>query len=342
MEEKIGRSIAVAIFLIVVFISMITITSNLQKFGLMGGPDPLTEGLKEGSVQLNGAKQPYYLYTNDLDTDENRPAILVLQGSGVKALAMRHVGFETIADRENLVVIYLPLRTPSWLLDAALKGEDTDTAFDVDTVNFVHQLFEELIVNEGLDPSRIYLTGFSDGGVATFYFMCELSHLVSAVATVSAAMPRTLIEDCAPERPIPLMMLNGTADSSVRFSGGHFGDPNRPQGLEMASAFDTATFWRQANSCGEVDEKDALDDVDPKDQVRVWTQIWKDCEDGATIHFVTLVGGTHGWPGADLPMPTVSDPDSTLKSATGDFSGADYVWQFFADKALPPSDAAGP
>ncbi len=337
MEVSLGRAIAVTIMFFAIVISYAQVVNNMKERGLLDKPDPQAEGLDKGVIDLDGLKQPFYLYTDDQGGDEQRPAILVLQGSGVSAFSMRDVGFEEIAARENLAVIYLPLKTPSWLAAAAIEGDTTAAAFDVDTVNFVHQLLEELIVNAQLDPSRLYLTGFSDGGVATFYFMCELSHLVAAVATVAAAMPVALVEECAPERPIPLMMLNGTADRSVRFSGGIFGDPNRPQGLEVASAFDTATFWRDANGCGEVDEKSVLDDEDPSDQVRVWTQAWTDCKDGASIEFITLLGGTHGWPGTDLPMPTESDSAAHLAKSTGDISGAEFIWQFFAAKALPPS-----
>ena len=337
MEVSLGRAIALIILFLVVVISYAEIVKNMKERGLVQHGDPQIEGLEKGVIKLDNKQQPFYLYTNNQNTDENRPAILVLQGSGVSAVSMRAAGFDDLADRENLAVIYIPLTTPTWLLNAAIEGDDTSAAFDVDTVNFVHQMLEELIVNVRLDPSRIYLTGFSDGGVATFYFMCELSHLVAGVATVSASMPVELIEDCTPERPIPLLMMNGTADKQVRFSGGIFGDPNRPQGLEMASAFDTATFWREANKCRNVDEKAALDDVAPDDQVRVWTQTWNDCQEAAIIQFVTLLGGAHGWPGADLPMPSAGDSEMVLPAATGDINGAEFIWSFFQDKALPPS-----
>ncbi len=339
MEITLGRAIAVTIFLVTFLLIAIVTTNNLRQHGLIGAADPMEEGLEKRTLKLNGQKQDFYLYTETLQTDKKRAAILVLQGSGVTALSMREAGFEAIADREGIAVIYLPLQTPTWLLQEAIGGEDTSVAFDVDTVNFVHQMLEELIVNVKLDPSRIYLTGFSDGGVATFYFMCELSHLVAAVATVAAAMPIGLVEECTPERAIPLMMLNGTADSRVRFSGGIFGDPNQPQGLEMASAFDTATFWRQANGCGEVDQKSVLDDKDPTDSARVWTQTWEECDDLASVHFITLLGGGHGWPGASLPVPTTTDSSATLQSSTGDISGAEFIWSFFREKSLPPSQA---
>lgn len=337
METTLGRALALTILFFVVIISYAGVVNNMTEQGLLTEHEPQSLGLKKGTVALGEITQQFYLYTNNQSTDEKRPAILVFQGSGLSAFSMRDAGFEAIAERENLAIIYLPLSTPSWLLSAAIEGDDTSVAFNVDTVNFVHQLLEELIVNVKLDPSRIYLTGFSDGGVATFYFMCELSHLVAAVATVAAAMPGSLINDCNPERPIPLMMLNGTADKSVRFSGGIFGDPNRPQGLEMASAYDTATFWRGANGCGDVDEKASLENVDPDDSVRIWTQVWNDCDDNALIKFITLLGGTHGWPGSDLPMPTADNPSGLLLKSTGDISGAEFIWEFFQGQALPPS-----
>ena len=337
MEVSLGRAIALIILFLVVVISYAEIVNNMKERGLVQHGAPQIEGLEKGVIKLDNKQQPFYLYTNNQNTDDRRAAILVLQGSGVSAVSMRDAGFDALADRENLAVIYVPLSTPTWLLNAAIEGDDTSAAFDVDTVNFIHQMLEELIVNVRLDPSRIFLTGFSDGGVATFYFMCELSHLVAGVATVSASMPVELIEDCSPERPIPLLMMNGTADKQVRFSGGIFGDPNKPQGLKMASAFDTATFWREANNCKKEDEKAVLDDVAPDDHVRVWTQTWKDCQQGAVIQFVTLLGGSHGWPGADLPMPTRDDPERVLATATNDINGAEYIWSFFQDKALPPS-----
>jgi len=55
------------------------------------------------------------------------------------------------------------------------------------SLDLVDQLIETLIATEKIDPSRIYLTGHSMGGVGTWYIGGKLSHKIAAMVPLSSA-----------------------------------------------------------------------------------------------------------------------------------------------------------
>src|SRR5947199_169312 len=73
------------------------------------------------------------------------------------------------------------------------------------------------------DPRQVYIAGISNGGMMTFRMLCEASELFAGAATVIANMPANVGARCAPRKPLPVVMFNGTADPLVPYDGGGVG-----------------------------------------------------------------------------------------------------------------------
>jgi len=96
-------------------------------------------------------------------------------------------------------------------------------AADIDDVGFLHRLVTALVGRGIADPKQIYIAGVSNGGMMTFRMLCEASELFAGAATVIANMPARIGASCAPRKPMPVVMFNGTADPLVPYDGGGVG-----------------------------------------------------------------------------------------------------------------------
>ena len=70
-----------------------------------------------------------------------------------------------------------------------------------------------------IDRSRIFVSGFSNGGMFAATLGCALSDRVAAVASVAGVH---LLPDCR-GRPMPIIVIHGSADDMVPFSEGDVG-----------------------------------------------------------------------------------------------------------------------
>src|SRR5262249_61300856 len=62
------------------------------------------------------------------------------------------------------------------------------------------------------DGRRIYVTGMSNGGFLASLLGCQLADRLAAVAPVAGARD---LGDCVPARPMPILLLYGSADAVV-------------------------------------------------------------------------------------------------------------------------------
>jgi poly(3-hydroxybutyrate) depolymerase len=111
------------------------------------------------------------------------------------------------------------------------------------------------------------------------------------LALFVGGMPEVLGEECRPSKPMPVMMLNGTADTSVPYAGG----PLQPFGIFSAWPTERlVAFFRRLNGCSESHDDSLLSGAGPK---KVEVTRWPSC-DGGQVLFYRVVGGDHGaWSG---------------------------------------------
>jgi polyhydroxybutyrate depolymerase len=185
----------------------------------------------------------------------------------------------------------------------------TDAACDfdrsgADDVGYLTDLIAEIEAQLAIDPKRIYVFGHSCGGFMAYRLACEKADVVAAIVSVAGATYADPAA-CAPNVPVSVAQIHGTADDIVLFEGGDLSDwdpsgPPRP----YPGAKTTAETWAAANGCAEAPTTlDARIDVDAglrsgTDQAETSVQEWTGCTSGATVQLWTIPDGGH--------MPTVS------------------------------------
>jgi polyhydroxybutyrate depolymerase len=234
-----------------------------------------------GQLTVQGQIRSYWLHTPKSHS-KNTPLPLVVAfhgyGSQGKDLA-RSSGLNALADQAGFVVVYPDGLDRRWNLGESFDGSD-----DVD---FTAELIKHLTQIRAIDQRRIYAIGVSNGGFLVHQLACvshQRSLPISAFASVAATLPQPVAGNCHPPAPIPMLMINGTADQKVPWQGGA-----RPYGT-ILSVPQTIEFWRQRNGCR----------ANPQSQQRFTSQVtitrYPQCQSKGKVELVTLEGAGHVFP----------------------------------------------
>lgn len=198
--------------------------------------------------------------------DEPRPVVIGFHALGGNPVALRNASqLEILADSEGFLIAYPRSEGSTWRPD-----------IDSPDVEFTDKLIDELVTNWNVDPERVYVTGWSNGGDMTIAAALSLSDQVAAAAPVVPALTgevEKLVTELA--APVPTMTFLGTADGD--YQGG----------------LDLLQLWRTGADCD--DEEVAEEDL-------LTTTSWTCGDAPFVVH--ELVDKGHQWFGS----PTESEP----------------------------------
>ena len=278
------------------------------------------------TIDIDGVKRSYAV---QLPAKRLVPLVVVLHGKTQRgADMMTRTAWPQVAKREGFAVVFPDGLNHAWA-DArtkagpALRGPPAGT----DDVAFIAKLVEKLVANGTADPRRVYVTGISNGGAMAMTLVCARADLFAAGASVSMNLTDETAVTCHPSRPLPMLLMNGTADPLVPYEGGRGSSYYAADGFW--STDETLAFWRKLNGC-ETDHSDMTDlpDRAPADQSTV-TRISSRCPGGHDVVLYRINQGGHRMPGfsPDARFPKVAG--SLLGSQNGDIDAAETIWTFF-------------
>jgi dienelactone hydrolase len=146
---------------------------------------------------------PYVLYVpEDYRGDEPFPLLVVLGGGPGKAIPTAQGMRDSLESRGFLGLF--PQANGSW--------------WDKASVSAVPALVEEVLESLNVDPNRVYLTGFSNGGTGTFLYATLWRHRLAAAAPLmGGGLPFFGPEPPAVEnlRTLPLLFVHGDKDEVI-------------------------------------------------------------------------------------------------------------------------------
>jgi poly(3-hydroxybutyrate) depolymerase len=247
-----------------------------------------------------------------------RPAVIVLHGGMGSAEVMRaNTGFDAVAKANGFMVVYAEGTDfggdrHAWNTGYLLRRQ----VQDADDIAYFDTLIDTLIRDLGADPTRVYMTGGSNGGMMTCVYAVARPQKLAAIAPVVASM---FTFDTMPTVPLPILMINGGQDEEVPLDGGMSRNAvvRAAQSAPFKPVRDVVDFWVKAN-------KSTPEGVAVTGGT-VTTTTYVARPGGAVTEFVLDSAGGHGWPGS----PARRGNNAPIAS----FSGAERVWAFFRDKS---------
>jgi polyhydroxybutyrate depolymerase len=279
------------------------------------------------TIDINGTTRTFIA---QLPAKQPAPLVVVLHGNTQTGTDMAaRTSWPSVAKREQFAVVFPDGLNRSW---ADLRPEDKRGGRlppeGTDDVAFIVKLIGKYVTSGIVDPRRVYVTGLSNGGAMTNTLVCERADLFAAAASVIMNLTDETAEACHPSRPMPMLIMNGTADPLIPYEGGRGSSYFAADGFWSTEK--TVAFWRQLNGC-EADDGATTDlpDKNLTDQSTV-TRISSRCPTGHDVVLYRVNGGGHRMPGLspDARFPRIAT--GLLGPRNGDIDGAETIWTFFS------------
>ena len=149
------------------------------------------------------------------------PLVVALHSHSQGPQRMReYTRLEALADEQGFVVAFPGGAGGSWNSGLCCSPSSRD---GVDDVAFLDEVIALVRTKAVIDPSRIGLTGFSNGAMMALRYACERADVVASVAVVAGP----LVAPCELSDPVAVLAVHGGKDGVVPLNGG----PN--EGLDV-------------------------------------------------------------------------------------------------------------
>jgi len=276
-------------------------------------------------IQANGFNRTYQVHIPPgVHAKVPLPLVVVIHGAFDTGLGMETFsGFSRLADRENFMVLYPDGMGLFGYLQHWNAGHCCGKAAkdQVDDVGFIVAAIEDACRRWNADRRRIYILGFSNGGMMAYRFAAEKTNMLAGAAFLAASMGGRASEEEPdwripnPQKPLPVLIIHGLEDQDVPYNGGI--SPRRGGQRTYWSVPDCVAFWVEYNGC-KGPEKEELSRGG-----RIIVTSWGDCSDGAEVSLWRIKQWGHDWPGTYFTGGL--SQDDPLK----DFDAAEILWDFF-------------
>lgn len=275
---------------------------------------------------FDGVERTYTLHAPD-DLTKPAPLVIALHGRfGSGSSAKRLTGFSALADEEGFVVAYPDALNGEWNYTRGVPGY-ADTH---DDTAFLEALTDEIAGQVPVDPRRVYIAGFSNGGFMAQRVACERPERFAAFATVAAAGFGGMTQVCTTPgtTTAPILLMHGTADANVPWDGLGVTRGDRTVYV-LYPVPDTLAYWAGFNGCA----PDATSrDIPPSNanaatSARVLTV---DCPDDAVVVLYIIQNGGHNWPGQPPGDPEI------FGRINRDIDAGAEIWRFFEQHTREP------
>ncbi|HNJ66714.1 MAG TPA: PHB depolymerase family esterase [Turneriella sp.] len=240
------------------------------------------------------------------------PLVLALHGApGHGANMMEFSGVRELADRKGFIAVFpdgTSAQDPVFLNwnSGTCCGYARDN--NIDDVGFLRRLIELLLAEYEADSGRVYVTGFSKGGMMAYYFACQHTNLLAGIAVVAGAFN---LSECHPARALDVLIVHGRADAAIPY-GGELPRKIPPLRETEDRPVSYAThFWRKVNHCHRAASSSA-GTVEVTDY-----HCFR-----APLRLISLSDEGHTWPGAADGLIGAEKP-------RGQFLVGEAIWSFW-------------
>ena len=253
------------------------------------------------------------------------PVVLVLHGGfGDSEKIEQTSGMSEKADQEGFIAVYPDGTGKLNEMYAWNAGFCCGNAYKkyVDDVGFIYALISELINNYNIDSEKIYIAGFSNGGMMTYRLGAELSDLIASIAVVSGAGGGKFTENSdlylmpEPNDTVSVIHFHGMEDDIVPYEGSLPARPVSGEAYSYISVNESIAPWIQYNGC----ITDAKEEIIADGNITVET--YSGGRNNTEVVLYTILDGTHSWPDSQGEVNTEELPNY-------DISATDLIWNFF-------------
>jgi len=163
--------------------------------------------------------------------------------------------------------------------------------------------------NHDIDPTRVYITGMSNGGFMCYRLACEIPNKIGGIAPVAATMTA---DQCNPVGTVPIIHFHSYLDFGVPYNGGVGDGPSKNYKAPLDSVFGV---WNILNGCS-TSNKLVYNGTDFD------RYTWTNCSNNVEMELYLTHDGGHQWPMGVKPTRRADEPSDAINANL-------LMWEFF-------------
>jgi polyhydroxybutyrate depolymerase len=236
------------------------------------------------TIAIGNATRAYieYLPTNFNASQEDYSLVIILHGLGQSNTDFVAAGFNDLADTARVIALYPQglnnfIGQPAW-------NNGTLLASTADDVGLLSALMDKYISQYGVDPARVYVTGFSMGSIMSYTAACALNDRIAAIGCMAGTMSTNDLTNCNPNYATPVIHLHGTADGTVPYGAGAL--------PSLSLVPQTVEFWQNVHNCDAEPDSIGIDDT-ANDGITVDRFVYNNCNTEGALELWRFNGADH-------------------------------------------------
>jgi len=264
--------------------------------------------LQSDSILIEGHYRTFH-FKKPAGVKTGRSLLFLMHGSGGTGTGMaKGTGkLEAIAGKENLLIVYPDGYLNFWnecrrySTAVANKEDINEQAFFRAMIAYFDSLYK-------IDRSKVFAAGMSGGGHMAYKLGLTMPGAIHAIAAIIVNLPDSASMDCIVSgKPLPVMIVNGTADNTNPYNGGEMFVGNSSFGV-VQSTEKSFRYWSALAGYTGDPLKEQLPDRNLSDQQHIESYTFRQ-KGKPEVVMLKVIGGHHDYP---------SDIDVFL-----------YIWDFF-------------
>ncbi len=237
---------------------------------------------REVTLQHGGRDRTYLLVTpRDVPDGERLPVVVVLHGMGVHARATsKSAEWHRSVEEERFVAAFPQGIGDSWNMGPCCPPANL---VDIDDFGFLDAVLDDLVRRDDVDPQRVYMTGFSNGGVMTYAYACRRTERLAAIGPMAGSN----LDGCAPSEPLSLLHQHSDSDPVVPYHGG-LAIGRIVSSKDFPDVPSSVGRWAERSGCETTPARRA--GVSEVEHIE-----WPGCDGDVRVELVRVPGRAHNW-----------------------------------------------
>ncbi len=275
-------------------------------------------GMYDSVIIIDGLKRTFRYYIPPAYSFHWQPSLtMVLHGmtqTGLDIIGTVLINTGDEADKTNSIIVFPTALYGHWNDRMGGLFPATDT---IDDVKFLTSLIDFFIHDFNCNPEKIYIMGFSNGGMMAYRMGCDVADKISAIAPFISMMGEEASFQTTNSAPVPVFITNGTADPVMPWNGGVASTETTPRIGILLSNDDNIAYWVNRNATFPVPEITCLADFCPGDSCRILSYHYHGEND---IVFNKVINGGH--------FPPIRSETPIIPTYNCDYNSVLSAWNF--------------
>ncbi|TLV02223.1 alpha/beta hydrolase family esterase [Dyadobacter luticola] len=237
-----------------------------------------------------------FMYNPSTAIKPGASLLFIMHGSGgdPKSIINHATKLQAKADAENLILVY-PAGYKKYWNECRKASTAVANTENVNEEAFFSGMIDFFSKKYKINKAHVFATGFSGGGHMAYKLGLTMPDKIKGISAIVANLPTQDNLDCSPMNvALPVMITNGTADSTNPYNGGEVKTPGVTLGQVRATE-QSFQYWAKLDGYSGEPVKTIPTDQDTSNDITVEKYTYEK-KGKPEVTLVKVINGKHEFP----------------------------------------------